>query len=165
MILGLAFQWIPWLYNKYTDAIDFSVSFSKLIYKDFFIINELLYIKNGHFPVSSKLFNLDSINAATITWKATVNPLLFIDPNAADSQKKHISFLGFVVYIPGIDPIDMTDWINELRWIGVKQPLPLDIFTLWCHASGSPHCYTMNEATVEIITEEGIIIKKGLNDF
>ena len=165
MILGLAFQWIPWLYNKCRDAIEFSSSISRMIYKDIFVKSELLYVKNCHLPVSSKLFNLNKVNPGFIIWKATLDPPLFIDPKAQDSQKKHISFLGFVVNIPGMDPIDMTDWINELRWIGVKQPLPSEIFILWCYTNGVPYCHTMNGATVEIITDDGTTIKKGLNDF
>jgi hypothetical protein len=59
----------------------------------------------------------------------------------------------------------LTDWINDVRWSGLVQPTPLEIFTLWCCETGSPYFFDLDNAIVELVTEDGSVIKRGLNEF
>jgi hypothetical protein len=97
-----------------------------------------------------------------IRWRCQINPPTFTSSDAG--EWKHISYLGFNVYIPDIDPIDLTDWINTIRWKGNVEPSLSDIFSLWCCENGTPYFNKMAGAKVEIITDSGNIHIKGLNE-
>jgi hypothetical protein len=124
----------------------------------------------GHtIPISQDNFSIDQISISDIRWLATLEPPRLFHPNCTEKQKeKHISYLSFVVTLshPLVDSsIDLSDWINELKWSGIKEPSPLDIFLLWCCKNGSHLIYYPSSIKVTLITEEGETIEKGLNDF
>ena len=125
----------------------------------------LIFLNNTHIPVPKEMFNTSMLKDYSIKWNATTNPATFTDSKHHELSYKHINYLGLSVSIPGQDILELTDWINDLKWSGSSEPTPSEIFTLWCCEKGSPLFYDTRLATVEIITEDGNIIKRGLNDF
>jgi len=165
MLNEFLWTWIPWLYNSGMSILDTIDLIYISLYKEFTVKKEWALLKANKIPLSSQQFTLSHISDNNIRWRATVTPPVFIDPRSRYTDPKHISYLGFSVSVPGLDPIDISDWINEIKWIGVKEPTPLDIFTLWCCKTSNPLFHILDYAVVELITETGDTIKKGLNDF
>jgi hypothetical protein len=165
MLNEFLWQWVPWLYNSGMSILDTLQLIYISLYKELTVKKEWAILKDTKVPLSSQQFSLNDISDNTIRWRATINPPVFIDPRAKYKNPKHISYLGFSVNIPGLDPIDISDWINEVKWIGIKEPTPLDIFTLWCCKTSNPLFHILDYAVVEIITEMGDTVKKGLNEF
>ena len=165
MLNEFLWEWVPWLYNSGMSIFDAMHLFYVSLYKELTIKKEWALLKDNRIPLSSQQFTLKDISDNNIRWRATVDPPVFIDPRNKYRDPRHISHLGFLVRIPGLDPIDISDWINEIKWIGTKEPTPLDIFTLWCCKTSNPLFHILEYAVVEIITETGDTIKKGLNEF
>jgi hypothetical protein len=76
---------------------------------------------------------------------------------------KHLSYIGFKIITPEGE-IEISDWINDVKWKGSKQPSVKQIFFLWCCEKGKSFFHCLNEIQIEIITEMGELIKKGLNE-
>ena len=145
------------------NTIDVIKRIAKAAHNEIMIEKEWLILKN-QVPVYSLLF--PDVPIRTIKWSCKTNPPRFYDinQNANTNDSKHISHLGFVVKLSGYDPIDLTEWINTVQWTGVTEPSLLDLFTLWCCETGHSYFHLVDIASVELITEMGDSICKGLND-
>lgn len=165
MIQQLAWAWIPWLYNKSNYIMDIAHKICKSIYNEFHYNKEWIFLVHKSAPISKQLFDISHINPVKIKWSASTNPPRFRDTVFTMESWKHISYLSFTVTLTDESFHDLTDWINEVRWCGYSQPNPLEIFTLWCCETGYPHCFDLDNATVELITDDGNIVKRGLNEF
>lgn len=161
MIRGILWSWLPWLYNKTIYTIDILKRIAKAAHNEIMIDKEWLILKN-QVPVYSLLF--PDVPEATVKWSCKTNPPRFYDINMNLNGSKHISYLGFVVKLSGYDPIDLTDWINTVQWTGTTEPSLLDLFTLWCCETGHSYFHLTSIASVDLITEMGDSLTKGLND-
>ena len=162
-----AWAWMPWLYNRGVYISDLILNKFKAIQNALKYQNEWIFLMNKSTPISKQLFNISNINPLKIKWNASTNPprftpsIILIRP----LEWKHISYLSFTVTLSDRSFHDLTDWINEVKWSGLVQPTPLEIFTLWCCETGSPHCFDLDNATVELVTDDGNVVKRGLNEF
>jgi hypothetical protein len=164
MLTELLWIWGPWIYNKYTEIYNTCHKVTKAVEYELYNTKEWLYLTTAPMPVSMELFDCSKIQESQIKWRATLDPPIFKDPAYSGSNHKHISYLGFSVVRSGDPALDLTDWINEVKWSGTVQPSPLEIFSLWCCKNKSPLIYSNPGLIVEIITEDGDCIKQGLND-
>jgi hypothetical protein len=166
MFTDLLWNWVPWLYNKYTDVLLIGNKVYKSVYKVLYEEENVLFIRGSLLPISQELFDTSTIDKHIIKWKATVDPPRFIDSTEEHKtvKLKHISYLSFTVNIPGGNNLDLSDWINEIKWSGIIQPSPQEIFTLWCCKNRSPLLFYRKDLTIEIISDTGDVIKRGLND-
>lgn len=165
MIHEFLWTWIPWIYNKTNSVIDITTKIYKSVCKGLNYKKEWVFHYNTMIPIPNELFDTSQIINSKIKWLANTNPPKFRDPNYTMDNWKHISYLSFTVNLLTGNQCDLTDWINDVKWCGFIQPTPLEIFTLWCCELGHSYCFDITGATIEIITEEGDIIKKGLNEF
>jgi hypothetical protein len=150
------------MYNK----IGYSIELVKRVlvagYNEALVDKQWIILKHTHIPIHSALF--PNIPSHTIKWSCQTNPPRFTDPHTPSSEVKHISYLGFLVTISGYDPIDLTDWINTVQWSGVVEPSLVDIFTVWCCEEGNAYFNLIPLTKVDIITDTGDSLTKGLND-
>ena len=162
-----AWAWMPWLYNRGIYISDFILNKFKAIQNALRYQNEWVFLLNQSIPISKQLFNVSPIKPIKIKWNATTNPPRFNGETflTRPLEWRHISYLSFTVTLSDRSFYDLTDWINEVKWSGIVQPTPLEIFTLWCCETGSPHCFELDNATVELITDDGNVVKRGLNEF
>ena len=164
MIQDFLWNWIPYLMNKTTDIV--------LLFKRVATVamNEATLPKkwyilygNPSVPIYSSLFpNIDM--KSDVHWSCTTNPVTFTHTSSTSGKYKHISYLGFIVHIPGQDSIDLTEWLNTVRWSGITQPSLYDIFMMWSCETGTPYFHRMDSIKVELITELGECVTKGLNE-
>ena len=154
-------SWLPYIYNKAGDTISLVTRIIKAAYKEAVIEKEWLILKNHNIPVYSLLFP-DTPNGV-IKWSCQTNPPIFTDPNVNVTTSRHISYLGFVLNISGYDPIDLTEWINTVQWNGIIEPSLYDLFTLWCCETGNSYFHLAAITSIDLITEEGESLTKGLN--
>jgi hypothetical protein len=162
-----AWAWLPWLYNRGIYISDLLVNKLIAIQKAFKYQNEWIFLVHKSTPISKQLFNVSDINPIKIKWNASTNPPRFNGAALPTGQPqwKHLSYLSFTVSLLDRSFHDLTDWINEVRWTGLIQPTPLEIFTLWCCETGSPECFDLDAAIVELVTDDGNVVKRGLNEF
>ena len=166
MLDRLLWNWGPWLYNQYVMRVEYYYTIYCTIYAALYSKKEWIFLKNNITPIPTQLFDITSISEDKIKWITTINPPSFVDPiykHAAEHN--HVSYLGFIVHTPGNTSIDITDWINDIKWTSHSQPSPSEIFTLWCCEHGSYLCYDTENIVIEVITDDGETIKKGLNEF
>lgn len=125
------------------------------------IKKEWIFMKNVEIPINSATFG--SIPDDLIQWRCRLCPATFIQPDtAANEKEKHLSYLGFTVKIQGTD-IDLSDWVNEVKWRGSREPTVKEIFLLWSCESGESYFHCLDNIQVELVTDMGDTIKKGLN--
>jgi hypothetical protein len=162
-----AWAWMPWLYNRYIYISDLVVNKLKAIKNALKYQNEWVFLLNKATPISKQLFNVSDINPMKIKWNASTNPPRFMISTfiTVPLEWKYISYLSFTVRLSDNTFHDLTYWINEVKWSGIVQPTPLEIFTLWCCETGSPYCFDLDNATVELVTDDGSVVKRGLNEF
>jgi len=162
-----AWAWLPWLYNRGVYISDLVVNKLKAIQNAFKYQNEWIFLVNKSTPISKQLFNVSDINPMKIKWNASTNPPRFTPSTILirPLEWKHISYLSFTVTLSDRSFHDLTDWINDVKWSGLVQPTPLEIFTLWCCETASPQCFDLDGATVELVTDDGSLEKRGLNEF
>ena len=162
----ILWEWGPWVYNKSMNILDIVPTIYRAVYKELYGTKGWLFLKDSKIPISEEMFETNEIQPHHIKWITTTEPPTFRNPKSPDSEEtyKHISYLGFSIIIPGVKTIDLTDWINEIKWSGVVQPSPSEIFSLWCCKHKSHLMFSSNSLIVEIITDNGDVIKRGLND-
>ena len=162
-----AWAWMPWLYNRGVYISDFIVNKLNAVQNALRYQNKWVFLVNKSVVISKQLFNVSDINPVKIKWNASTNPPRFTGTTFLTSQLqlKHISYLSFTVTLSDKSFHDLTDWINDVRWSGIAQPTPLEIFTLWCCETSSPYCFDLDNATVELVTDDGSVVKRGLNEF
>ena len=117
------------------------------------IKKEWIFIKNVPIPVNSE--NFGTINDDTIRWRCTLCPATFTEPGTITDQKeKHLSYLGFIVKIQGIE-IDLSDWVNEVKWRGSHEPTVKEIFLLWSCESGESYFHCLDNIQFDIVNDMG----------
>ena len=158
MFKGLLIEWIPWIFNKTVQVLEFSKRVAIAAYTEATIEKEWLLLHSIQIPVSSMAF--PSVPSEQILWRIKSNPTRFID-SSDTNEFKHIPYLGISVILSG-QTIDLTDWIEDVKWSGSIPPTPKELFTIWCCETGSPYFHLIPIAEVEIITEDGDIVKKFL---
>jgi hypothetical protein len=165
MLNELFWNWGPWLYNKYIMNLEYYYTIYCAIYAALYSKKEWIFLKNNASPIPTQIFDTSKIPETKIKWITTINPPSFVDPTYKDNvEHKHVSYLGFIVHTSG-STTDITAWINDIKWTSHKEPSPSEIFTLWCCEHGSSLCYEADDIVIEVITEDGETIKKGLNEF
>jgi hypothetical protein len=162
MIRGVLWNWAPWVYNKLGFVLDTVTRVLKVSYNEVTNSNKWYIIKDVNVPVYSSLFPTTS--ESIITWICTTNPPRFIAPGTTQLNYKHISYLSCTVNIPGDAPVDITDWINMVKWSGNIEPSLLHLFQLWCCETSKSYFHLIPLVKVILITEMGDEITKGLND-
>jgi hypothetical protein len=162
MFRELLWQWLPWIINKAHCLIDTTKRAAHAAYVEVTVPKEWAFLHGIYVPISLQAFQ--DIPESAIRWRVQTNPPRFTESATNLTSLKHISYLGLSIIIPGLNPIDLTDWVNEVKWIGHVEPNLAEIFMLWCCETGSPYFHRIAEAVAEIITEEGDVIQKGLNE-
>jgi hypothetical protein len=162
MIRLIAWTWLPWLVNRFTEILSLAKRVTFAAYSEATVKKEILFVNNLTMPILSSLFT--DLSKKHIRWSVTIHPPRFTDPNSTDAALKHISYLGLSINIPGHDPIDLTDWINEVMWSGTKQPCLTDIFIVWCFETKNPYFHYLPFIEMEVISKDGLSVHKGLNE-
>ena len=166
MLDRLLWNWGPWLYNQYVMRIEYYYTIYCAIYAALYSKKEWIFLKNNATPIPTQIFDTSNIPETKIKWVTTINPPSFADPTYKNTlEHKHVSYLGFIVHTSGGMTTDISHWINDVKWTGYSQPSPSEIFTLWCCEHGSSLCYEADDIVIEVITEDGETVKKGLNEF
>jgi hypothetical protein len=162
---SLAWVWLPWLYNKSVYITEQVSKMFSIVYRELNYTKEWVFLTNTTVPIPKGLFDTSNIDQYKIKWTANTNPPRFRNSTFTLEHWRHLTYLSFTVTLSDKTFIDITDWINEVKWCGLVQPTPLEIFSLWCCESGTPYCFDIDGALVEIVNDEGEEIKRGLNEF
>jgi hypothetical protein len=158
MFQDLLWAWGPWIYNKLSRGVVKAKKVAQVVYNELTVKKEWVFFKNVAIPVNSE--NFWKINDSSVKWKCEVFPARFVDPSADPSLKsKHLSYLGFIIKIEGRD-IDLSDWINDVRYTGYEEPTVGEIFALWCCETGESYFHCLDSIQVEYITELGDVVRK-----
>lgn len=153
--------WVPWIFNR-------THLFVLKLQRVFQVVNnelqsekELVFLKGFDYPIHTKSFGL--IVQQTIQWKCSLNPPLFVSPLSTSLLEKHVSYLGFTIRVLGKE-IELTDWVNDVKYVGDREPTLKEIFILWSYSSGESYFHCLNDIQVEYINSIGDTVKKGLMD-
>ena len=158
MFQDFLWAWGPWIYNKVSSGLVKAKRVVQVVYNEFSIKKQWIFLNNQPVPVNSESFW--KIDQSTIKWKCQVYPPKFIDPRATyDMKEKHLSYLGFVIKIDTKD-IDLSNWINDVHYIGFEEPTVGEIFALWCCETGESYFHCLDAIQVEYITELGDVVRK-----
>ncbi len=153
MLQEFLFQWVPWAFNKVYDGTAFVKRVFYAALSEAMNGSAWLFLDNVPIPIPAHLFDLSQVHS--IRWEATTNPLLFKAPGHEGTPARHLSLLSFVVTIPGERSIDLSNWINDVKWAGPHEPTSSDIFLLWCCQSGKPYFSKLSAASVTFLNEMG----------
>lgn len=151
MFRELLWSWLPWIMNKTNDIISITQRIYRVAYNEIMVKKEWIFIKNNVTPVFSEYF--EPIIDDYILWRCTIHPTIFVEPRTLQT-KKHLSYLAFTVFTPE-KSIDLSNWVNEVKWQGTYEPTIKEIFILWCCEKGKSYFHCLNEVVVEVITEMG----------
>lgn len=158
MLNGLLFEWVPWIFNQTTQALEFTKRVALAAYTEATVEKEWLLLHSIQVPVSSTLF--PDVPAELIKWRVKVNPTEFSD-SSDTVHMNHISYLSLTV-LAGDNRFDLTDWVNEVQWCGRVEPSLVELFSIWCCEMGKPYFHLIPTADVEVITELGDLFQKPL---
>ena len=153
--------WGPWIYNITAHVMNRGKHLVRVIYNECVLDKEWIFLKNIPVPISSESFG--QIQDIRVKWRCKLDPPQFLQPGF-NSKEKHISYLGFIVKIPGFPNIDLTEWINDVHYIGTDQPTTGDIFALWCCENCVSYFHLFDVIRIECITDTGDTVMKGLNE-
>lgn len=169
MFQDFFWTWIPWIFNRASVAVDTGRTVFRVVYNELTLKREWIFLKNSNTPISTQTFG--PMEDAHVKWRCSINPCIFVEPGFQFEEERHLSYLGFLLKIPsdtGTKEIDISNWVNELKWKGAlttnNEPTLKEIFILWCFTSGEQYFYCLDEIQVEYINDMGDIIKKGLNE-
>jgi len=163
MFRDFIWRWLPWIYNRASTVITTTKRAVIAAYKEATISNEWIFLYGATIPIQSHVFA--EIPISEVRWKAQINPPRFTHPaQASPHTMKHISYLGVILHVPGHEQIDITEWVNEVKWSGTLQPSLSELFMLWCCESGKPLFQHISHTTADIITGAGDVVTRGLND-
>jgi hypothetical protein len=151
MIKEFLLEWVPWVFNQTAKVLEVTKRVALAAYTEATVEKEWLFLHTIQAPVSSMVF--PTIPSEQIQWRVQLNPTRFVDPSI-DIDLRHITYLGMTIHLSG-KTVDLTEWINEVKWSGRISPSPKQLFTLWCYETGSPYFHLMSTAEVELITEDG----------
>ena len=160
MLQRFLITWIPWIFNRIEPLYFRAQTLYKVIYNELMVRKELIFLKDFPMPIATETFGI--IESKNIEWVCNLNPVTFVQPDSL-TQMKHLSYIGFKIITPE-EEIEISDWINDVKWKGTKEPSVKQIFFLWCCEKGKSFFHCLDEIQVEIITEMGELIKKGLNE-
>ena len=152
MLQEFLLTWVPWAYNKLYDGGVFAKRVISAALTEAMNGSTWLFQEGVPIPIPGHLFDASQI--ANLRWNASTNPLIFQAPNS-NQAPRHLSLLSFVVNIPGEEPLDLTNWINDVKWSGPEEPTSSDIFLLWCCQTGKPYFGKLSVATVTFLNEMG----------
>ena len=159
---SLLLNWVPWIYNRILYGSDKGYRTLTTIYRTATMPVEYYFVLNLSVPLSSQTFLLHSIPREQYRWTAMLGPVRFINQNSPTALK-NISWLGLSIMLPETGTLDLSDWISEVKYSGVQEPTPLELFTLWCIDTGKPYFLHVNESTpVDLLDEMGDIIVRRL---
>ena len=161
MFREFLWAWGPWAYNISVILINRTKHLAKVVYNEITLNKEWVFFKNLPIPISSESFG--NIPAEGVKWRCKLDPPRFLEPNSI-LREKHIPYLGFIVKIPGNPDIDISEWINEIQYVGSSQPTTGEIFALWCCENNVSYFHLLDIITVECITDMGDCVTKGLNE-
>lgn len=159
MLQEFLWSWGPYVINKGSDILNTLQSLYKVVYTELLVKKEFIFLKSHVIPVSSEMFKIENQD---IKWRCQVNPGRFYQPGISNLKEKHLPYLGFLVKIPGSE-IDLSSWINDVRYSGLEPPTLQEIFILWCCENGKSYFHCLDSIQVELVTEMGDIEVKGLN--
>ena len=159
MFREFLWTWIPWMFNKTNLLFSKSHSLCRVIYNEVMIKKEWIFIKNNPIPVFSEHFG--SIDDDAIIWRCSLKPVTFIQTGFLNTPEKRLSYLGFTIKVQGAD-IDLSDWINEVRWSGSQEPTVKELFLLWSCDSGKSYFHCLDEIQVELVTDMGDTLRVSL---
>ena len=158
MFKDLLWTWGPFCFNRISHGVDKVKKVARAVYNEIAVKKEWVFLHNQPVPVNSE--NFWKIEPPTIKWKCEVFPARFVDPRSTfDMKEKHLSYLGFVIKMEDKD-IDLSDWINDVHYIGFEEPTVGEIFALWCCEVGESYFHCMDSIQVEYITELGDVVRK-----
>jgi len=161
MFRQLLWAWGPWIYNKTSSIFSKTYKIAKVVYNELAYKKEWIFFNNSHIPICSESFGL--IENDNVKWRCKLNPPRFIEPSC-ERKEKHLSYLGFVIEIQGKPSIDLSQWINDVLYIGLKEPTLDEIVALWSCENGKSYFHEFDSIHIEYITSMGDTVKKGLND-
>jgi len=158
---GFLLEWIPWIFNQTALALEFTHRVALAAYTEATVEKEWLILHSIPIPVSSIAF--PDVEPSAIKWRVISNPTEFTDSSeySANQDLSHISHLGLSI-IAGNTTFDLTEWVNEVKWCGRVEPTPLELFTIWCCEKGKAQFHLIDTAQVELITEQGDVVRKNL---
>jgi hypothetical protein len=151
MIKEFLIQWIPWIFNRTVDILTSGKRIAIAAYTEATVKKEWIFLNSLDIPISSIVF--PSISEDNIKWRVTLNPVIFTSNLAIESR--HISYLGLSIYLPDGTVCDLTDWINDIKWSGLKEPSAVELFTIWCCEMGKPYFNLISTARFDCITQNG----------
>jgi hypothetical protein len=162
---GLLLNWVPWIYNRILYGSDKGYRVITNIYRTATTPIEYYFVLHSRIPISSSSFSFDSIPEEHYKWTATLGPARFIDQKnpTASIALKNCSWLGLSITLPETGTLDLSDWISDIKYSGLQEPTPLELFTLWCIDTGKPYFLYVNETTkVDLMDQMGDIIVRRL---
>jgi hypothetical protein len=59
----------------------------------------------------------------------------------------------------GEKEIDLSNWINDVRYSGFEEPTAGEIFALWCCETGTSYFHGLDTMEVEYITQMGDVVR------
>lgn len=158
MFQEFLWTWGPFCYNRLSRGVVKVQKVVEAVYNEIAVKKEWIFLNNLAVPLNSE--NFRNIEQSSIKWKCEVSPPIFVDPCATyDMKEKHLSYLGFVIKMEGKD-IDLSNWINDVHYIGFEEPTVGEIFALWCCEAGESYFHCMDTIQVEYITELGDTVRK-----
>ena len=158
MFKDLLWTWGPFCFNRISHGVDKVKKVAEAVYNEIAVKKEWIFLNNVSIPLNSE--NFRNIEQSSIKWKCEVFPPKFVDPCATyDMKEKHLSYLGFTIKMRDKD-IDLSDWINDVHYIGFEEPTVGEIFALWCCETGESYFHCMDTIQVEYITELGDTVRK-----
>lgn len=159
----IAYTWGPWAYNKLTGGVSKVMQFATRIYRQF-NTKAWIFLNTQDVPISTEAFMDSAVPTKYIRWRATLDPPVFTDPNVESNTLKNLSYLSLELILGDIHPIDITEWVNDVKWSGSVEPTLKDIVTLWSCEKGICLFHYYSTMQVSIITDTGLAIEKGLNE-
>ena len=154
MLYEFLWNWGPWVYNTTNNGIKRLRNVIDGIYKELILTKEWVFIKNVQLPLNSELFE----GLQNIQWRCQINPPRFVNPDSREKER-HLSYLGFIIKIDGTI-LDLSDWINDVLYIGKDEPTVEQIFILWCCEKGISYFHCLDLIEVEYITELGDVVRR-----
>jgi hypothetical protein len=159
---GFLWTCLPRTINNIYTSVNFSKMMCRRIYNKICIKDEIIFLHTTSMPLLSSIFG--SVDNTSVKWRCSIQPPVFIDPGLDKSDLKHISYLALVLKIKNQTDIDLSTWVNEVKWAGSVEPTLRELFTLWSYETGNSYFHCINDILFEIIDENGNIIERGLND-
>ena len=153
MIKDFLLEWLPRIFNITMTTYDLSRRVAFAAYTEALVQKEWIILHSVNVPISSMIF--PSVPDSLVKWRVQQNPTRFIGTQVNQECMKHISYLGLSVHLPDHTVCELTEWVNEVKWSGLKEPSAVELFTMWCCEMGKPYFHLISTSRFEIINENG----------